>query len=605
MKYLLTITAMVAATGALAAEPTKLLWGDTHLHTAHSTDAYASGNYTVDPDQAYRYAKGQPIMHPVLHSAVRIPRPLDFLVVADHSDYLGMQVYLQKDDPRLTASERGRRLRELTIENPGAVFRMIFGGNAEFSTEQLKETYKPIEMQPWLDEVAAAEKHNEPGKFTAFAGWEWSSHKDNRNLHRVIFSAASAGQLGQFLPYSNVESVRPEDLWDWLERTARQTGADFIAIPHNSNMSDGLMFDRVDSWGRPFTTEYARTRARWEPVVEISQAKGTSETLPALSPTDEFAEFEIFRRLFFNKQPQPHVEDYARPALRTGLELQQQLGVNPYKFGMIGSSDIHTGMSTTEEFNFGGAVSRDTRLEDRKAAPRNRPPQQSASPLSAWELSASGLAAVWARENTRDDIAAAFKRKEVYATSGTRIQLRVFGGFDFTAANAKAKDLADTGYRKGVPMGGDLARAPRGKPVALLIDAVRDPQGANLDRVQVIKGWLDASGKTHEKVFDVAWSGDRRPGADGKLPAVGNTVDAHKATFSNTIGTTRLSTVWKDPEFNPAQLAFYYVRVLEIPTPRHQVYDTSALNMEPEEAAQPLTIQERAWSSPIWYTPAR
>lgn len=605
MKKLLVFIAVLAAASASGAESTKLLWGDTHLHTSHSTDAYGSGNLTVNPDQAYRFAKGQPIMHPVLGSKVQITRPLDFLVVADHSDFLGLQVYLQKDDPRLTATERGRRLRELTLQNPSAVFRMIFGGNAEFSQQQLMETYKPVMMQPWLDEIDAAEKHNEPGVFTAIAGWEWSSHEDSRNLHRVVFSAASADKLRRFFPYSNLDSERPEDLWKWLDKTSREIGADFIAIPHNSNMSVGTMFDRADSDGRPVTVEYARTRARWEPVVEISQAKGTSEVHPSLSTTDEFAEFEIFRRLFFAQEPKPHPADYARSALLTGLSLQSQLGINPYKFGMIGSSDIHTGMSTTEESAFGGAIARDTKLADRKAAPRNRPPQQSASPLSAWELSSSGLAGVWARANTRADIADAFKRKEVYATSGTRIQLRVFGGFDFKPAQAQARDVAEVGYRNGVPMGSDLAVAPAGKPVSLLIHAARDPAGANLDRIQVVKGWLDAKGNSHEKVFDVAWSGSRRIGADGKLPAVGDTVNPATASYANTIGAAQLATVWKDPEFNPALLAFYYVRVLEIPTPRHQVYDAVALDMDPKETAQPLRIQERAWSSPIWYTPQR
>lgn len=603
MKSVLICCAVALATSVCGAERTTLLWGDTHLHTAHSTDAYGSGNLFIDPEQAFRFARGQPVMHPTLRSRVQITRPLDFLVVADHSDFLGIQVYLQKDDPRLTSTERGRRLRELTLENPNAVFRMVIAGNQEFTRQQLIETYAPIAMQPWLDAIAAAEKHNEPGVFTAISGWEWSSHRENRNLHRVIFSDAPAEKLRSFMPFSNLESDRPEDLWAWLEKTSRESGADFIAIPHNSNMSTGLMFDRVDSWGRPFTAEYARTRARWEPVVEITQAKGTSEVHPELSPNDEFAEFEIFRRLFFAQQPKALAGDYARNALMAGLEQQQQIGVNPYKFGMIGSSDIHTGLSTTEEHAFGGAVARDAKPEDRQAAPRNRPPQQAAS-LAAWELSASGLAGVWAGANTRKDIADAFRRKEVYATSGTRIQLRVFGGFAFEAAHARAKDVAEPGYRFGVPMGADLASAPRGRPLSLLIHAVRDPQGANLDRIQVVKGWLDAAGKAQEKIYDVSWSGERRIGADGKLPAVGDTVNPAIASYANTIGAAQLAAVWKDPEFDPAQMAFYYVRVLEIPTPRHQVYDTAALNMKPEEAAQPLRIQERAWSSPIWYTPA-
>jgi hypothetical protein len=602
MRKLLTCVGLMAATCGWSAEPTKLLWGDTHLHTSHSTDAYASGNLTVNPDQAYRLARGLPIEHPVLHSKVQLARPLDFLVVADHSDFLGIQVYLQKDDPRLTSSERGRRLRELTLANPGAVFRMIFGGNPEFSRDQLMETYKPIQMQPWLDEIGAAEKNNQPGVFTAFAGWEWSAQPNSANLHRVVFSAASADQLRQFFPISNIDTQRPEDLWAWLEKTSKAINADFVAIPHNSNMSIGTMFERIDSDGRPITAEYARTRARWEPVMEISQVKGTSEALPELSPNDEFAEFEIFRRLFTARRPVPSKADYGRYALLTGLELGKDLGVNPYKLGFIGGTDIHTGMSTTDENAFGGAIARDAALTARQAAPRNRAPDLAAS-LNAWELSASGLAGVWAQGNTRQDIAAAVKRKEVYATSGTRISLRVFGGFGFQARDARALDVAAIGYKGGVPMGGDLSSAPKGKPVSLLIHAVRDPQGANLDRVQVVKGWLDRAGTSHEKIFDVAWSGERRIGADGKLPAVGNTVDATTATYRNSIGAAQLSTVWKDPEFDATQAAFYYVRVLEIPTPRHQVHDTVALNMAPEEAAQPLSIQERAWSSAIWYSP--
>ena len=394
IKKTLFLLLLLVAHGGYA--QTELFWGDTHLHTSHSTDAYASTNQLADPDVAYRYAKGQPVLHPTLGNRVIIPRPLDFLVVADHSDYLGLQVYLQKDDPRLTGAANGRRLQEMMRENPGSIFRTIFGANPEFSAEELMATYRPIMEQPWLDEIAAAEKHNEPGRFTAFAGWEWSAHADNRNLHRVVFSPASAEQLQQFFPYSNLDSTRPEDLWRWLEDTSSNIGADFIAIPHNSNMSTGLMFDLVDSDGRPITARYARTRARWEPVVEITQAKGTSEVHPALSPNDEFAEFEIYRRLFFRQEPTPQAGDYVRSALQRGLLIQEDTGVNPYKFGVIGSSDIHTGLATLDENNFMGAVARDTLPSYRQSAPRNRPPEESASPLSAWELSASGLAGVWA-----------------------------------------------------------------------------------------------------------------------------------------------------------------------------------------------------------------
>jgi len=444
--------------------------------------------------------------------------------------------------------------------------------------------------------VDAAERNNEPGKFTAFAGWEWSSAPDWKNLHRVIFSPSDAATLKKFIPFSSYESQKPEDLWQWLEKTEKETGVEFIAIPHNSNLSGGLMFDMVDSAGRPITAEYARTRMRWEPVMEVTQTKGTSEVRPELSPTDEFAEFEIRRKLLIGTPTPASKGDYARSALLRGLEIEQSAGANPYKFGMIGSTDSHTGFSSVEENNFLGKLAMD-------ALPQERYRPSSPVIFPAWEMSASGIAGVWATANTREAIAAAFKRKEVYATTGPRISLRVFGGYSFSKIDASAKDIAKLGYGKGVPMGGDLWNAPKGKAPSLLIYAVKDPMSGNLDRIQVIKGWLDASGQTHEHVYNAAWAGGRKLSADGRLPAVGNTVDVQTAAYSNTIGTAQLATVWTDPDFHPAQRAFYYVRVLEIPTPRHQLYDAVALGIENKETHQPATIQERAYSSPIWYTP--
>ncbi|HEX4996693.1 MAG TPA: DUF3604 domain-containing protein [Terriglobia bacterium] len=602
---ILAVAAIVvlACVATTAQQTPLLLWGDTHLHTSHSTDAYAGGNTTLGPAEAYRFARGEPVVHPITGERVRITRPLDFLVVADHSDYLGLQKYMQMDDPRLTATPEGRRLRQLAIQDPAGVFRMIFGNNPEFSRDQLVSIFAPIARQPWHDEIDAAERYNEPGVFTAFAGWEWSSHANNRNLHRVVFTPAGPDALRSFFPYSNLDSVRPEDLWAWLETTSKRTGAEFVAIPHNSNMSTGLMFDMVDSNGRPITAEYARTRMRWEPVMEVTQAKGTSEVHPALSPNDEFAEFEIFRRLFFAQEPVPDGGDYARSALLRGLEIASKVGVNPYRLGMIGSSDIHTGMSTTEENSFGGAVARDIRPETRRDAAARPYPPNAAARLDAWNLSASGLAAVWAAENSRQAITRAFLRKEVYATTGTRIALRVFGGFKFKASDAEARDIAAVGYSGGVPMGGDLAHAPGGAAPTLLIHAVKDPSGANLDRVQVVKGWIDSAGKTHDRVYDVVWSGNRTKDSNGKLPAVGNTVDLARASYKNTIGAAQLSTVWKDPDFDPSAASFYYIRVLEIPTPRHQVYDAVALGMDPKATGYATTIQERAYSTPIWYIP--
>ena len=594
--------ALMAAPSPFAQE-TQLLFGDTHLHTSHSTDGYGSGNTTLGPEEAYRYARGDPVLHPVSQSRMRIVRPLDFLVVADHSDYLGLQKYMQIDDPRLTATEKGQRLQQMARDDPGSVFRLIFGNNPEFTLADLTAIYAPIARQPWLEEIAAAERHNEPGVFTAFAGWEWSSHAQSINLHRVVFSPSPPEVLQAFFPYSNLDSVRPEDLWAWLDRTESELGAEFVAIPHNSNMSIGHMFDRIDSDGRPFTADYARTRLRWEPVVEITQAKGTSEVHPALSPNDEFAEFEIFRRLFRAEEPEPRAADYARPALLAGLEIEAAVGVNPYRFGMIGSSDIHTGMSTTEEDDFGGAVARDILPETRRQASARPYPPAAAARLDAWNLSASGLAAAWATDNTRAAITAAFKRKEVYATSGTRIALQVFGGFSFESGDAERADLASLGYRDGVPMGGDLSAAPRNRALTLLISARKDPLGANLDRVQVVKGWLAGDGTSRERVFNVAWAGDDRLATDGSLRHVGNTVDLASGTYENSIGEPTLTVVWSDPEFDSAQPSFYYVRVLEIPTPRHQVYDAIALGMAPETTGFATTLQERAWSTPIWYTP--
>jgi hypothetical protein len=593
------------ATAALAQQTqpqTQLLWGDTHLHTSHSTDAYASGDATIDPDGAYRFAKGEPVIHPTLGTRTRISRPLDFLVVADHSDFLGAQVFGPRPDPRM-ASIESRRFQAFVGSAPGAIFALMLGGAEGWTRQGALDAYRPVMMEPWLTEIEAAERHNEPGVFTAFAGWEWTSHIDNRNQHRVVFTPAPADALRSFFPYSSLDSQHPEDLWTWLAETSAAIGSDFIAIPHNSNMSDGLMFGLVDSDGNPLTAEYAATRARWEPVAEMAQAKGTSETRPELSPNDEFAEFEIFRRLFFAKEPVPDGADYVRTALLRGLGFEASLGVNPYKLGVIGSSDIHTGLVQVDEYDFGGAIARNVLPQARAEAAERARATGAAATLDAWDLSAAGLAAVWATENTRDAIAAAFSRREVYATSGPRITLRVFGGFRFRDRDAAADDLAAVGYARGVPMGGDLADAPRNRAPQLLIWAARDPQGANLDRVQVVKGWLDADGETRERIYDAVWSGDRTPGPDARLPSVGDTVDAASASYANTIGAAQLATVWEDPDFDPAERAFYYVRVLEIPTPRHHVYDAVALGIDPSAIDQPASIQERAWSSPIWYAP--
>jgi hypothetical protein len=577
-------------------DATHLYWGDTHLHTAHSVDAYATGNYLADPDVAFRYARGLPVLHPVTRQKIRIERPLDFLVVADHAEMLRLQISLDHDDPDVMATETGRRLAALEKENKRAVFGEVAAINTGGGKDLLRDLYSDrVRANAWKQQVAFADRNNIPGKFTALIGWEWSAMPGYQNLHRVVFTSADAATASRFLPFSSYDSSRPEDLWAWLRMTSAATGAQFIAIPHNSNMSNGLMFDKVDSDGKPQTAEYARERMHWERAMEITQSKGTSETDPSLSPNDEFAGFEIRNKLLTGPPAKVTVASFARTALMDGLAREQSIGVNPYKFGLIGSTDSHTSLVSVEESNFYGKLAN-------QMATAQRPLDKSNFPI--WELSAAGLAGVWAHENTRQGIFDAFQRKEVYATSGPRIALRVFGGFGFSAADAKARDIAAVGYARGVPMGRDLAAAPGGRAPSFLVHASKDERSGNLDRMQMVKGWVDQSGATHEKIYDIAWSGNRRVGADGKLSAVGNTVDAATATFRNDIGAVELATVWKDPDFNARARAFYYVRVLEIPTPRHSTYDAVALGIDPAQTKAPIWIQERAWSSPIWYTPS-
>jgi hypothetical protein len=587
----------VAAAMAMQAQAadTHLYWGDTHLHTSYSIDAYATGNYVTDPDTAFRYARGLPILHPVTREKIRIERPLDFLVVSDHAELLQLQVRLDEEDPDILATPTGKRLLELQKQNKRAVFgevgQLVQGQGREMLPDIASDK---VLGDAWRRQVKMADDNNIPGKFTALIGWEWSSAPDWSNLHRVVITSADGKLASKFLPYSSYVSTRPEDLWAFLDKTTRETGAQLLAIPHNSNMSNGKMFDRVDSNGRPLTAEYARERIRWEPVMEIAQTKGTSETDPALSPNDEFAGFEVRNKLLTGTVTPALPGSFARSALLDGLGFEQGIGVNPYKFGLIGGTDSHNSLSSQQEYNFFGKLANQMITADR---PKDR------SNFSIWELSAAGLAGVWAKENTRQGIFDAIKRKEVFGTSGPRIAVRMFGGFGFKAADAKAVDIGAVGYRQGVPMGGDLTAAPRGRAPAFLVHAVKDELSGNLDRIQMVKGWVDAKGGKHEKVYDIAWSGNRKPDAAGKLPAVGNTVDVKTATYTNTIGATQLATVWKDPDFDPKLRAFYYVRVLEIPTPRHSLYDAVALNVDPATTKAPLTLQERAWSSPIWYTP--
>jgi hypothetical protein len=604
----------------------QVYFGDTHLHTSYSFDAFLNGNRSADPDTAYRWAKGLPVIHPYHRARVRIKTPLDFLVVADHAEYLGVVRKLYFDVREGPGAEFANRVREAIDSGEGAS--LFAGVLPSKSTIAPGDTKNPISaagapnalpvdpgaeqlhVDAWAETTTAADRHNDPGRFTALIGWEWSSLPSGANLHRVVMTSASGETARRFLPYGSDKSSYPEDLWKFLDQTTKETGAEFVAIPHNSNISKGYMFGAVTLDETPYTTESARTRARWEPVVEVTQYKGTSETHPSLTPDDPFADFEIYGG-YIQQGRQEYVAqpgDYARTALMRGLEIEEKVGANPYKFGMIGSTDSHTGLSSYEEDNFWGKMAFDSTPETKAKFSGGRG-------ITGWNMGAGGLAAVWAEENTRESIFAAFRRREVYATTGSRMRVRFFGGWSFEAKDAQAPDLAQVGYAKGVPMGGDLAGRPEPRkglgglfraeePVApsFLVHAARDPKGGNLDRVQIVKGWIGRDGEARERVFDVVWSGPRERGPEGQIPPVGNTVDLDRGTYKNEIGARELVAVWTDPDFHPDRRAFYYVRVLEIPTPRHSLLDGIALQIDPPDE-QPPTLQERAYSSPIWYTP--
>jgi len=602
----LLLAAIAVSTPALAegGEDRVLLFGDTHLHTRLSGDAYSMGNTTISPDDSYRYAKGYPVLHPASKARVRINKPLDFLVVSDHAEYMGLMNVIDADPDALAKSEIGRWLID-NHRNGKDQQSFVRLGSSLNNNKPIPELYTPEFRRPVWDQIVdAADRNNEPGKFTALIGWEWSSVPNGSNLHRVVLTPDGADKARRMLPFSSLDDNRPEELWKWLSETSKSLGMRFVAIPHNSNLSTGLMFPEIMSDGAPITAEYADARSRWEPVAEILQIKGSSETHPLLAPEDEFAGHEIYEFLidFTGNAGSASAQkgDFWRHALSRGLEIEGRTGANPYKVGAIGSTDSHTGLSTVEESNFHGKFGYDAipankfraiaTAKDRNALRRGV------------DYAAQGLAAVWADENTRDGLYEAFMRKETYATSGPRIELRFFGGWGFRDRDAKAKDLAAVGYRNGVPMGGDLASAPKGTAPAFLVRAAHDPGSAYLDRIQIIKGWTDASGAAHEKIYNVALADGRKAGPDGSIPPVGSTVNADMATFDNSIGDPELSTVWRDPDFDPAARAYYYARVLEIPTPRHSLYDAVALKTAQPDGT-PTSVQERAISSPIWYTP--
>jgi hypothetical protein len=583
--------------------PTELLWGDTHLHTAVSVDAGTM--CTLGQEEAFRFARGEEVT--TTHGLrAKLARPLDWIVVSDHAEMYGLMPQLLSGDPEIPATEKGKRWYDMLMTGDRDT---IFAAAMEI-VGSLQQPEPPIKndaaiRNAWENYTALADKYTEPGRFTALIGYEYTT-RGGFNMHRNVVFRDGSATANRTVPYSQFDSQNPEDLWRALAELEATTGADVLAIPHNGNLSNGRMFSVETNDGRPLTAELATLRADLEPIVEVTQIKGDGEAHPYLSPDDEFADHDTWDRANLDgteaKTKDMLQYEYAREALKTGLMLDKKLGVNPFKFGMIGSTDAHTALAAVEEDNFFGKHSGVEPEPHRWEHMVIESPDNPEFNIVGWQQAAGGYAAVWARENTREAIFDAMVRKEVYATTGSRIMVRFFGGWAFEADDAHNRAVAATGYAKGVPMGGDLHGAIPGKAPSFLVAAMKDAFSGNLDRIQIIKGWMDAEGDRHEKVYDVAWSPGRKPGADGKVPAVGNTVDVANATWTNTIGAPELIAVWSDPDFDPSEPAFYYARVIEIPTPRWTAYEAKrfGITMDPEV---PMTTTERAYTSPIWYSP--
>ncbi len=592
--------------------PERPLWGDSHLHTSMSLDAGMFGN-RLGLDEAYQFAKGNEVMASSGQRA-RLGRPLDWLVITDHSDGLGFSQDVNAGSPTITKFEQGKRWADGVAaggqDAVNAALDLITTFSQGEVNPELMANYSPGARRYatiWDEIIDAAERHNDPGNFTAFIGFEWTSLVRGGNMHRNVIFRDGADRTRQVVPFTTtppVGSPDPLDLYAYLEDYEAKTNGAVLTLAHNGNLSNGIMFpvDKQYS-GKRINREYVEQRAKWERNYEITQIKGDGETHPFLSPDDEFADYGTWDvgnlDLSQGKEQSMLQYEYLREALKNGLQLEEKLGTNPYKFGLAGATDSHTSLATAEEENYFGKHAGYEPSPGRLTHPFM---SNENGTLYSWQQVSSGYTAVWATENTRAAIFDAMDRKEIYATTGPRMLVRFFGGWTFEDADLNNRQPARLGYDKGVPMGGDMTPPPEGATPKFMVVAVRDPIGANLDRVQIVKGWLDDDGKTHEKVYDVVWSGDREPGADGKLPPVGDTVDAENANWLNTIGASELATIWEDPDFDPAERAFYYARVLEIPTPPWYVYDAFRFGLElPDEA--PRSQQERAYTSPIWYTP--
>lgn len=588
--------------------PDQVFWGDTHLHTSFSFDAAGKGN-TLAPEAALRFARGETVTSSTGVPA-RLIRPLDFLVISDHAEFLGLAPLIQAADPELLRDPEGRAFFEMVASGRGAEAYRRWERNTEEGRETL--TNRRLLSTPWRKIIDAVDRFNQPGVFTTFHGFEWTPTPDQRNLHRVVVFRDGAAEARQVLPLRAL-NPDPQSLWSYLEAYEAKTGGRALAIPHNGNISNGLMFavEKGVDGDEPIDAAYAERRMRWEPLYEVTQTKGDSEAHPLLSPDDEFADYYTWDKGDFGtdvKSPEMLPHEYARSALRIGLEQAEKLGVNPFKFGMVGATDSHTSLTTPREENYFGKSSTNEpgapkRFDGLVIDDQRETGNDGSLKAFHWETAAAGVAGVWARENTREAIWDAMARKEVYATTGSRMLVRIFAGWDFAPDDVHRPNFAEQGYLRGVPMGGDLAARPEGASPQFMVVAQRDPEGANLDRIQIIKGWTDDQGQSHERIFDVAVSDGRTIDADGRCRTpVGDTVNLAAASYTNTIGDAVLVAHWEDPTFDPDERAFYYARVLEIPTPSWVAYDEASFEARaPDEAVRKQ--QDRAYTSPIWYAP--
>ncbi len=614
MKYLLSVflviccaeisaAAEVFSPGVDADYPKQVYFGDLHLHSNNSADSFSMGNRGLSAADAYRFARGEEIS--ATHGLrARLKRPLDFLAVTDHAEFIGLYRIFYERNPQFMETDLAKQWLALTAKSDDAQVRSehyrAFPNSITDPDPERDAWPKELKTNIWRGVTRVADEFNDPGTFTTFSGYEWTSMTDGNNLHRCVIFKDESDVVAQVLPFSAQQSIDPEDLWKALAQYEDTTGGRVLAIPHNGNLSNGIMWDTETLSGKRLSKTYAETRMRWEPIAEVTQVKGDSETHPLLAPTDEFADFERWDKynIMNTAETTPDMlpGSYARSALQTGLGFQQKLGVNPYKFGMIGSTDDHTGLATAAEDNFFG------KFANSEPAVRTADTKMAGAQMPDWQLGASGLAAVWAQNNTRADLFAAMERKEVYATTGSRIALRFFAGWDYAPKTIYAPDFVKRGYAGGVPMGGELPQQRDADAPTFLVQALKDPDDANLDRIQIVKGWVDRKGEQQHRVFDVALSDGRSVDPEtGKAPPVGSTVDFQNVSYSNEIGAAQLSAQWTDPEFDERQPAFYYARVIEIPKPRWTEYDRKFFGIQAPDA--PKTVQDRAYSSPIWFTP--